>query len=104
MRTSTLTKDARIEVRLAAWQKKVLVQAAELSGSNLTDYILMQALTAAQNTIKSNYEFALSVDQQIKIAEIISADSPPTATPELLALLEEAKSFDISKIKLKKIS
>ena len=60
MRTLTQlqTKDQRVEVRLATWQKTVLQEAALLEGVNLSDFILAKTMEAASNIIEQTQTLA----------------------------------------------
>lgn len=57
---SRLTKIARLETRLTQEQKELLLEAAQISGFSLTEFIVASAVKAAKRTIQEQTILKLS--------------------------------------------
>jgi uncharacterized protein (DUF1778 family) len=80
----TTTASERLEARIPRATKALLVKAAALQGSTLTDFVLASAADAARRVIRDHEVLELSArDQAAFAADLLD---PPEPTP----LLREA--------------
>ena len=78
----------RLEARISADKKKLLKNAAELSGRTLTDFVVNSACDAAVRVIQEFQQLHLTtVDRDIFIKALIN---PPAASN---TLLDAAKAY-----------
>lgn len=80
-----------MNLRVNSADKKRLLQAAKLSGGNLTGFILSSSLSAADLLLASRTQFAISEENWIKFNEML--DAPPRELPELKRLFAEPSIF-----------
>ncbi len=97
MSTRVSAKTKRIEVRVAAWQKDLLQEAATIEGLNLSDYILLKTIENARATVDNHQQTDLSLAQQLRIADIL-AQEPAKPTPALLALQQHYRDFQSKQV------
>ena len=83
-------KNERLTARLTAVQKSVLQRAADLSGRNLTDFVLNAAQTAAEDTIRT-YE-VLELSARETEAFRAALDNPPPLNEKLLRSIRESET------------
>ncbi|OGV27740.1 MAG: hypothetical protein A3F18_00690 [Legionellales bacterium RIFCSPHIGHO2_12_FULL_37_14] len=79
----------RLEARISADKKKVLKNAALLSGRTLTDFVVNSAYEAAVRVIQEYQQLHLTAaDRDIFIATLLN---PPNASTRLLNAIQEYK-------------
>ena len=61
MRTVSRARNARIETRLTAEQKRLIERAAALQGRSVTDFVLTSVQDAARAVIETETQLTLSV-------------------------------------------
>lgn len=75
MRKASMQKVSRFSIRASATQKKVIAEAARIKGTTISDFVLEQSLTAAQNVIADQVQFKLPKKQWKEFCEAL--DAPP---------------------------
>ncbi len=79
----------RLEARISSDKKKLLKNAAELSGRTLTDFVVSSAYEAAVRVIQEYQQLHLSIaDRDVFINALLN---PPKASNNLLKTAEEYK-------------
>ena len=79
-KTERSYKTERIAVRLPSDAKRTLERAAEVCGRSLTDFVVENALTAAQNTIEDSERMRLAEeDRAIFLAALANPPEPNEA-------------------------
>ena len=76
---SELTKRERLEVRLPKRLKLLLIQAAELQGRSLSDFLTSTAERAAHEVIRENQILQLTVEDSRSFAKAILSVSKPNS-------------------------
>jgi len=85
----------RLEARISSDKKKLLKNAAELSGRTLTDFVVHSAYEAAVRIIHEYQQLHLSVnDREIFIHALLN---PPMPSANLLKAAKKYKKDIISK-------
>jgi uncharacterized protein (DUF1778 family) len=85
----------RFEARISSDKKKVLKNAAELSGRTLTDFVINSAYKAAIDIIQEHQQLHLSVkDRDIFIHALLN---PPLPSNTLVKAVKSYKKDIISK-------
>ncbi len=79
------TRTARIEARIAPEALALVKRAAEIQGRSLSEFVVAAAREAADRTIEETHMIRLSVEDQIRFAELL-LDPPP-----LSAAMERAR-------------
>jgi uncharacterized protein (DUF1778 family) len=74
-------RTARIEARIAPEALVIVRRAAELQGRSVSDFVVAAAQDAAHRAIEETQLIRLSVDDQIRFAEMIL--NPPEANPAM---------------------
>lgn len=80
-RTTATRKSERLEARIPAPQKEVLLRAASLQGQSLTEFVLSSAAEAAKRIIRENDLLELSERDQLAFAQALV--NPPKASARL---------------------
>ncbi len=70
------TRTARVEARIAPAALAVVRRAAELQGRSLSDFVVAAALKDAHQTIADAHIIRLSVDDQLRFAELLASPAP----------------------------
>ncbi len=87
-RTATLRKDAttkavrseRLEARISKAQKALFVQAADLQGRSLSDFVIASAQAAAVETVRTHDALRLSDrDRQAFVSALLTPPAPVEA-------------------------
>lgn len=78
-------RDDRLELRLSAESKKLLLQAAELRNQSISAFVLDSGLTAAEQALADRVQFKLSA--KAYDAFVSALDQSPKSKPRLDALL-----------------
>lgn len=85
-------KETRLSIR-ATWESKELIEkAAKRENKNLSDFVLENALSAAEAIVADDSNFSLN-DKQWK-SFIAALDAPPRNIAALRQLLTEPSVFD----------
>ncbi len=80
------SEPARIEIRTTADKKKLLKEAAMLSGMNLSDFMLSNALDRAYQRLQEVALMEVSLRDFSRMMEVL--DCPPEPTEELVKSLK----------------
>ena len=59
MRKGSTQKASRFSIRASATQKRVIAEAARIKDTTISDFVLEQSLTAAQQVIADQVQFRL---------------------------------------------
>jgi uncharacterized protein (DUF1778 family) len=86
-------KDVRIYIRATTSQKELIARAAEKEHKNSSDFVLENALSAAEAIIADDANFTL--DKKRFEAFCAALDAPPRDVPSLRKLLTEKSVFDV---------
>lgn len=95
VRKPSTQKASRFSIRASATQKKVIAEAARLKDTTISDFVLEQSLTAAQQVIADQVQFTLPKKQWKQFCDAL--DAPPKAIPALRKLLNKPGLFDASR-------
>jgi len=85
------TKDRRREFRLSAEDEGLIGEAAALSGTSFTGFVLDEAVTRAREIIEAHRTITLPADAYQRFLEAL--DTPPERNPALVELAKRAKRF-----------
>lgn len=88
-------KASRFSIRASATQKRVIAEAARIKDTTISDFVLEQSLTAAQQVIADQAHFRLPKKQWKAFCEAL--DAPPKAIPVLRRLLTKPGLFDANR-------
>ena len=91
--SSSTQKGLRFSIRASATQKKVIAEAARLKQTTITNFVLEQALLAAQQVVLEQTQFTLPPKQWKAFCAAL--DAPPKDLPALRRLLTEPGVFDV---------
>lgn len=91
-RPSATQKSTRFSIRASAAQKKVIAQAARIRETTMSEFVLEQAVLAAQQTLADQSQFILSKKQWKAFCAAL--DAPPVSVPALGRLLTQPGVFD----------
>lgn len=94
MRSESALKETKVQLRMRALQKDVIARAAELKQTTLTNFMVEQAFSAAQQILADQAHFYLSAEKWEEFCAAL--DAPPRELPELRKLLSEPSVFDES--------
>lgn len=73
----------RMSLRVTPEEKEVLMRAAALLHTNLTDFIIRNTVSAARKVIEENERIALSARDSLQVLDLL--ESPPAPNGKLLA-------------------
>lgn len=71
----------RLEARIHPDTLTLVKRAAEIQGRSVSDFVVAAAEQAARQAIEDSHILKLSVEDQIRFAEMLA--NPPELTPEL---------------------
>ena len=77
MATST-TKDARLELRIAGRHKKLIERAAALEGCSTAQFVVSQAVAAAEGVLEKQHALVLSQRDFDRFLQAIDETVEPT--------------------------
>lgn len=80
-------RSERLEARISSQQKLLFVQAAELQGLSLTDFIVSAISDAANQVVREHEIISLTRRDQVAFAEALLA--PPQPLHELQTAVED---------------
>ena len=83
MPQNALKDNDRMSVRIAAEDKAVLMRAAALEHTNLTEFVIRTSVSVARKVIDDNERLALSERDSLKMLDLL--DNPPAPNKKLLA-------------------
>lgn len=89
MTTGRPTRRERIELRATSEEKELLVAAAAESGSDVTTFVLGQALPAAQEVVDRARRLVVSERDYALILRLL--EDPPEPTPALVAAFKRRR-------------
>lgn len=85
-------KDARLAMRLTPDQDALIRDAAAATGQSLTEFVMMAAVTRAEDTLADRRVFRLDEAAWAEFSAIL--DRPAKRIPELARLLAEPAAWD----------
>ena len=86
------TRDERLNIRVTRERKALIAKAAEIEQKNISDFVLENAVSAAEAVVADNANLRLSDKQWKKF--ITALDAPPKNIPSLRELLTGPSAFD----------
>lgn len=89
---TTAKKETRLSIRASVESKRLLERAARKENKNVSDFVLENALSAAEAIVAEDASFSLD-DKQWKLF-IAALDAPPRKIKALKKLLTEPGVFD----------
>ena len=92
MRKASRQKASRFSIRVSATQKRVIAEAARIKDTTISDFVLEQSLTAAQQVIADQVQFRLPRKQWKEFCDAL--DAPPKSISALRKLLNKPGLFD----------
>ncbi len=92
VRKTSTQKASRFSIRASATQKRVIAEAARIKDTTISDFVLEQSLTAAQQVIADQVQFRLPQKQWKEVCDAL--DAPPKTIPALRRLLTKPGLFD----------
>ncbi len=91
-KTASSLKATKVQLRLRPAQKAVLVRAAQLRQTSLSNFMLEHACEAAQQVLADQVDIVLSPADWRAFRKAL--DAPPRPIPALKKLLTQAGVFD----------
>ena len=85
--TTTTQKETRLSIRASEQDKQVLVQAAQVRHTNISQFVLQASLDAAHTVLADQTEFRLPPEQWQAFCERL--DEPAKVIPALRNLFGE---------------
>lgn len=85
------TKDRRREVRLSADDEALINEAAALSGTTFTGFVLTDAVGRAREIVDAHHTIGLPTEAYERF--LLALDEPPEHLPELVELARRAERF-----------
>ncbi len=89
---SSNAKGAKVQLRLRPEQKAVLIRAAELRQTSLSNFMLEHAIDAAEQVLAEQTEIVISPAEWRAFCKAL--DAPPQSIPALKKLLTQPSVFD----------
>lgn len=83
MPRTAVDHNKRMNLRVGPEQKATLMRAAALKNTDLTDFVLQNALREAQAVIEQAENLALSTRDSLRVLALL--EDPPRANPKLIA-------------------
>src|SRR5260370_42281401 len=94
VRKASTQKASRFSIRASATQKRVIAEAARIKDKTISDFVLEQALTAAQHVI-AQVQHRLPKKQWKEFCDAL--DAPPKPIPALRRLSTQPGVFDANR-------
>jgi uncharacterized protein (DUF1778 family) len=95
VRKASTQKVSRFSIRASATQKRVIAEAARIKDTTISDFVLEQSLTAAQQVIADQAHFKLPKKHWKEFCDAL--DAPPKTIPTLRKLLTKPGLFDANR-------
>lgn len=92
MITTVSRKETRLSIRASVESKRLLERAANKANKNVSDFVLENALSAAEAIVADDANFSLDGRQWKKF--VAGLDAPPRKIEALRKLLTEPGVFD----------
>lgn len=73
----------RMSVRIATEDKSLLIRAASLQHTNLTDFVIRTVVAAAREVIEHNDRIELTARDSLQVLDLL--DNPPRPNKKLMA-------------------
>lgn len=73
----------RMSLRIAAEEKSLLMRAAALEHTNLTEFVIRNVVLAARKVIRQNEQLALTERDSLHVLDLL--DQPPPPNEKLMA-------------------
>lgn len=73
----------RMSLRIASEEKSLLMRAAALQHTNLTEFVIRNVLSAARKIIEDNERLELTERDSLQVLELL--DNPPAPNERLMA-------------------
>ncbi len=89
---TTKPKTTRLNIRATQQNKELIAKAAEKENKNISDFVLENALSAAEAIVVDDANF--TVDNRQWEEFLAKLDAPPRDIPSLRKLLTEPGVFD----------
>jgi uncharacterized protein (DUF1778 family) len=86
------TRDERLNIRVSRERKALIAKAAEIERKNISDFVLENAILAAEALVADEANLTLNRKQWNKFLEAL--DAPPRNIPALRRLLTGPSIFD----------
>jgi uncharacterized protein (DUF1778 family) len=84
-------QSTRIDLRVDAYRKSIILRAAEMSGVNTTQFIMDRIFPEAERIVLENHRTKLPKEDWEQFRNRL--DEPPRDLPELRCLIQEASIF-----------
>jgi uncharacterized protein (DUF1778 family) len=91
-RTLSVHKETRLSIRASEPEKTILMQAAQVSHMNTSQFVLQASLDAAHAVLADRTQFRLPPEQWEAFCERL--DAPPRSIPALQRLFSEPEPYD----------
>ena len=85
------TKDRRRELRLSKEDEALITEAAALSGTTFTGFVLEEAVARAREIVDAHRNITFAGDAYARLLEAL--DAPPEKNPALVELAKRARRF-----------
>ncbi len=85
-------RDTKVQLRMMPLQRAVISQAAKLKQTTLTNFMVENAFSAAQQILADQVHFYLSQEKWEEFC--VALDAPPKDIPALRKLLTKPGVFD----------
>ena len=89
MRTPSITRDDRIELRASREQKRILAAAAAYERLDLTSFVMRTALPVAEDIVARNERIVLTARDSQRVLDLL--ENPPKPTAALRAAAKRRK-------------
>jgi len=86
------TREERLSIRTTPERKTIIAKAAERENKNISDFVLDNALSAAEAILADDANFSLNKKRWQQF--LAALDAPPRRIPALRKLLTERSVFD----------
>ncbi len=87
-----LRRDERVSIRITSERKDLIAKAAEKENKSISDFVLENALSAAEAIVNDDSNFSLDDNQWKQF--VAALDAPPRSIPALRKLLTEPSVFN----------
>lgn len=83
MPRTTVTSNQRLSIRIDASQKELLMQAASIQSTDLTEFVTRASVSAARTVIEQHERFVLTERETAFLLDLL--ENPPAPNDKLLA-------------------
>ena len=87
------TREERLSIRTTIEIKELIARAAEKENKNISDFVLENAVSAAEAIVGDDADF--TIDKSRWKAFYAALDAPPRSIPALRKLLTQPSVFDV---------